>query len=101
MKPTNKTAGQKADAEKCERQEFFNLAERFRSATDPEEAKRLGDELGRMVFGPNSAYLAPSSPSAISSIFVTLFQFLPVAGVFSILPSPAQFSFDRPAPLGK
>jgi hypothetical protein len=32
-------------------QEFFELAERFRNATDPEEAKRLGDELGRMVFG--------------------------------------------------
>jgi len=27
------------------------LAERFRGATDPEEAKRLGDQLGRMVFG--------------------------------------------------
>jgi len=26
------------------------LAERFRNATDPEEAKRLGDALGRMVF---------------------------------------------------
>jgi hypothetical protein len=31
--------------------EFFELAERFRNSTDPEEAKRLGDELGRMVFG--------------------------------------------------
>jgi hypothetical protein len=31
--------------------EFFQLAERFRSATDPDEAKRLGDELGRMMFG--------------------------------------------------
>lgn len=38
-------------AEKRKQQEFFNLAERFRHATDPEEAKRLGDELGRMVFG--------------------------------------------------
>jgi hypothetical protein len=27
-----------------------DLAERFRCA-DPDEAKRLGDELGRMVFG--------------------------------------------------
>lgn len=27
------------------------LAELFRNATDPKEAKRLGDELGRMVFG--------------------------------------------------
>ncbi|MBI3683175.1 MAG: hypothetical protein HY235_22615 [Acidobacteria bacterium] len=32
-------------------QEFFDLAERFRSATDPEEVKRLGDQMDRMVFG--------------------------------------------------
>ena len=30
---------------------FFELAERFRASDDPAEAKRLGDELGRMVFG--------------------------------------------------
>jgi predicted DNA-binding ribbon-helix-helix protein len=39
------------EGEKRKQQEFFKLAERFRNATDPEEAKRLGDELGRMVFG--------------------------------------------------
>lgn len=39
------------DAEKRKEQEFFELAERFRSATDPEEVKRLGDQMGRMVFG--------------------------------------------------
>jgi hypothetical protein len=39
------------ETEKRKQQEFFELAERFRSASDPEEAKRLGDELGRMVFG--------------------------------------------------
>ena len=39
------------EAEKRKQQEFFKLAERFRNAADPEEAKRLGDELGRMVFG--------------------------------------------------
>ncbi len=39
------------EAEKRKQQEFFELAERFRSAADPKEAKRLGDELGRMVFG--------------------------------------------------
>jgi hypothetical protein len=27
------------------------LAERFRAASDPKEVARLGDELGRMVFG--------------------------------------------------
>ena len=30
---------------------FFRLAERFRSASDPEQVKQLGDELGRFVFG--------------------------------------------------
>ncbi len=30
---------------------FFEAAERFRAATDPNELKRLGDQLGRMVFG--------------------------------------------------
>jgi hypothetical protein len=38
-------------AEKRKQQEFFELAERFRSATDPDEVKRLGDRMGRMVFG--------------------------------------------------
>lgn len=39
------------EAQKRKQQQFFELAERFREATDPEEAKRLGDELGRIVFG--------------------------------------------------
>lgn len=39
------------EAEKRKQEEFFDLAERFRDATDPGEAKRLGDQLGRMVFG--------------------------------------------------
>ena len=39
------------EAEKRKQQEFFDLAERFRSATDPEDVKRLGDQMGRMVFG--------------------------------------------------
>lgn len=30
---------------------FFDLAERFRAASDPEDIKALGDELGRFVFG--------------------------------------------------
>jgi hypothetical protein len=38
-------------AEKRKQQEFIDLAERFRNATDPEEVKRLGDQMGRMVFG--------------------------------------------------
>jgi metal-responsive CopG/Arc/MetJ family transcriptional regulator len=39
------------DAEKRKQQQFFALAERFRNEKDPEKANRLGDELGRMVFG--------------------------------------------------
>jgi hypothetical protein len=39
------------EAEKHKQQEFFDLAERFHSATDPGEIKRLGNEMGRMVFG--------------------------------------------------
>ena len=39
------------EAELRKQQQFFALAERFRNEQDPEEANRLGDELGRMVFG--------------------------------------------------
>ena len=39
------------ETEKRKQQEFFELAERFRDAKDPDTAKRLGEELGRMVFG--------------------------------------------------
>ncbi|MGD0569325.1 MAG: hypothetical protein ABSA78_13060 [Candidatus Sulfotelmatobacter sp.] len=30
---------------------FFQLAERFRAASDPKQVKELGNELGRFVFG--------------------------------------------------
>ena len=39
------------EVDKRKQDEFFDLAERFRSATDVKEVKRLGDQLGRMVFG--------------------------------------------------
>jgi len=39
------------EAEKRNQREFFDLAEGFRGATEPEDVKRLGDQLGRMVFG--------------------------------------------------
>jgi hypothetical protein len=32
-------------------QEFLALAKRFRAAKEPAEVKRLGDQLGRIVFG--------------------------------------------------
>jgi len=38
-------------AAKQREQDFFQLAEKFRSAQDPNEIKRLGDEMGRFVFG--------------------------------------------------
>ncbi len=39
------------EARKQREDDFFELAERFRAAKDPDQAKRLGDELGRLVFG--------------------------------------------------
>jgi hypothetical protein len=39
------------EAEKRKQREFYELAERFRAATDPKDVERLGDDLGRMVFG--------------------------------------------------
>jgi predicted transcriptional regulator len=38
-------------AQKKKERAFFELAERFRTAEDPAEAKRLGGSLGRFVFG--------------------------------------------------
>ena len=49
--------GTKRDRKRTERagasmdSELFELAERFRAAKDPEQVKRLGDQLGRFVFG--------------------------------------------------
>jgi len=34
---------------------FFLLAERFRAASDAKEVKRLGDEMGRFIFGDSAA----------------------------------------------
>jgi hypothetical protein len=39
------------EARKQKEKAFFELAERFRNADDPEEAKQLGDQLGHLVFG--------------------------------------------------
>jgi hypothetical protein len=39
------------DADRRRQEEFFGLAGRFRNATNPKEVKRLGDQMGRMVFG--------------------------------------------------
>jgi hypothetical protein len=39
------------EARKEKEKAFFDLAEKFRSADDPDEVKRLGDEMGRFIFG--------------------------------------------------
>ena len=39
------------EAQQRKEQEFFALAERFRAATDPQDVQRLGDRMGRMLFG--------------------------------------------------
>ncbi len=39
------------EADRRRQQEFLDLAQRFRSATDPKQVKRLGDRMGRMIFG--------------------------------------------------
>jgi len=39
------------EARRQKERAFFALAERFRASSDPDEVKRLGDEMGRFVFG--------------------------------------------------
>lgn len=39
------------EAQKQKEKAFFDLAERFRATNDPKQAKALGEELGRFVFG--------------------------------------------------
>ncbi len=39
------------ELQKQKEKAFFDLAERFRSAADPKEVERLGEELGQMMFG--------------------------------------------------
>jgi hypothetical protein len=39
------------EAQQQKEKAFFQLAERFRAANDPEQVKELGDQLGRFVFG--------------------------------------------------
>jgi len=43
------------EAQKEKEKAFFALAERFRAATDPQEIQKLGDDMGRFVFGDNAA----------------------------------------------
>ena len=43
------------EARKLKEKAFVELAERFRSESDPKAAAQLGDQLGRMVFGESSS----------------------------------------------
>ena len=38
-------------AQKEKGRAFFELAQRFRDASDPKDVEQLGDQLGRFVFG--------------------------------------------------
>jgi hypothetical protein len=51
MSAANKVKRQNIEAEKRKQKECAGLLEKFRNAGDPQEAKRLGDKLGRMMFG--------------------------------------------------
>ena len=51
MNPANKIVRYGIEAERRNQQKLFDLAERFRNATNPKVAKRLADKLGRMIFG--------------------------------------------------
>ncbi len=42
------------EARRRKQEEFFDLAKRFRSANDPKEVERLGNELGRMIFASDA-----------------------------------------------
>jgi len=39
------------EARRQKEKAFFDLAQRFRSSQDEEEVQRLGEQLGRFVFG--------------------------------------------------
>jgi hypothetical protein len=39
------------EARKEKERAFFELAQRFRVSEDPEQVRKLGDQLGRFIFG--------------------------------------------------
>jgi hypothetical protein len=60
MSPANKIVRHGIEVEKRNHQKLLDLAERFRNATVPKEANRLGDKLGRTIFGGQHTYLLRS-----------------------------------------
>ena len=55
------------EAQRRKQQEFFDLADRLRRSTDPEEVTRLGDEMGRMVFGNCEIKLARQASALLAA----------------------------------
>jgi hypothetical protein len=55
----------------------------------------------RLLTDAGNIHREASSPSAISSNFLTVFQFLPVHDVFSVLSTSVIDSFGRAIPFGK
>ena len=51
MEPDFKSESRREEAPVEDAEPFLELAERFRSSQDANEIHRLGDELGRSVFG--------------------------------------------------
>jgi len=47
----DKNEGHRLDSEEEKEKIFFVLLERFRAAADPKEVKRLGNAIGRFIFG--------------------------------------------------
>jgi hypothetical protein len=48
---TDMPAGKELTSDGSDADAFFETAEQFRAAADPEDIRRLGDRLGRIVFG--------------------------------------------------
>lgn len=39
------------EAKEAEKRHFFEVARRYKECSDPVESERLGEELGRLIFG--------------------------------------------------
>ena len=48
------------EAQEAEKRRFFDLVKRYRGETDQQESQRLGNELGRLIFG-DSAFASEDS----------------------------------------
>jgi hypothetical protein len=50
------------EASKQKEKAFFDLAERFRAERNPDESKRIGEDLGRFIFGDAASLSYSSEP---------------------------------------